>query len=497
MWEKQAEALKVVKKKVHKLGGFGLFMEMGTGKSRVAIHLLEDLIENHGVSFIGVGAPLSVLRVWVEAWHEWGKTPILFIDLHDTGPEGLRQAQEMSKHQPVICLINYESSWQMGTKRVKKVNKKGETKITTVKVDTTLDDFDWDVFILDESTAIKTPGSKVSKFMRNTLAKKCDYRLCLTGSAYIKRPLDVWAQIQFILNPDKHDPLPLFPKTFEFFKGRYSIPHPVIRGAIKGYQNLDDLVIRLNKVAILLKKEDVLDLPPATHEPRFVQMSKETKKLYDELKENQYLELENMEKEGRTVTAAHIFSLMQKQMQLTSGFLKTDAELDPETGLYTKKEIIRTGTEKLNELILQLEDREDPTLIITQWDEEEKMIVEAIQKKFDFTPKVLNGSVKGGEARHDMVRGAAKDLCFVVKESVGSKGLDMRYADMTIWYSHSHDTEDYDQMMARNHRGGQTKPITYRHLIMENTIDEKIMFALNRDLSLAAELEENWRRLFE
>jgi SNF2 family DNA or RNA helicase len=123
--------------------------------------------------------------------------------------------------------------------------------------------------------------------------------------------------------------------------------------------------------------------------------------------------------------------------------------------------------------------------------------VEAIQKKFDFTPKVLNGSVKGGEARHDMVRGAAKDLCFVVKESVGSKGLDMRYADMTIWYSHSHDTEDYDQMMARNHRGGQTKPITYRHLIMENTIDEKIMFALNRDLSLAAELEENWRRLFE
>lgn len=498
MWEKQEEALATVKRKVHKLGGFGLFMEMGTGKTRVSVHLIEDLIENHGVSLIGVAAPLSVLRVWVEAWHEWGKLPILFVDLHDTGPEGLRMAVEMSQHQPVICLINYESAWQMGYRRVKKYNKKTqETVIKTVRVDTNLDEFDWDIFILDESTAIKTPGSKVSRFMRNKLAKKCRFRLALTGSAYIKRPLDVWAQIQFVLNPDKEDPRPLFPKTFEYFKSLYAIPHPYIRGAIKGYQNLEDLAYRLSKVAILLKKEDVLDLPPATHEPRYVQLDRKTRKLYDELTENQYLELEGLEKQGLTVTAAHLFSVMQKQAFLASGFLITDAELDPETGLYTKRTVVRVGDEKLNELISQLEERDDPTLIVVQWDEEEKMVHEGILKKFKFDAKILNGAVKGAEARHELVRSASKDPFFIVKESVGAKGMDMRFADMTIWFSHRQDTEDYDQMMSRNHRGGQTRPITYRHIIAEDTIDDKIMQSLRQDLSLARKLEKNWRKLFQ
>lgn len=498
MWEEQANALSRVKKEIHKLGGFGLFMEMGTGKTRVAIHLLEDLIETQGISFIGIAAPLSVLRVWVEAWNEWGRFPILFIDIHDTGPEGLRQAHEISKYQPVICLINYEAAWQMGYRATKRVSKKtNELVKKTVKIDTSLDDFDWDIFILDESTAIKTPGSKTSRFFRNKITKRSQLRLALTGSAYTKRPLDVWAQIQFVLNPSADDPSPIFPRTFEFFKQRYSIPHPYIRGAIKGYQNLDDLAHRLSKVAILLKKEDVLDLPPFIHEPRYIELESSTRKMYDEFTKNQYLELEALEASGLTVTAAHIFAVMQKQMQITSGFLITDPELDPKTGLYTQRSIVRFGREKLKEIVRNLEDRDDPTLLVTQWDEEERMLAEEIEKRFRFKPKILNGAVKGAEARHELVRSASKDLCFIVKESVGAKGMDMRFADMSIWMSHTHNTENYEQMMARNHRGGQTRSITYRHMIAVDTIDEKIMDALQRDLSLARQIEKNWRKLFK
>lgn len=497
LWAKQSEALERAWKFLEKQNGCPLFLEMGTGKSRITVHIIERLV-NQGEKLFLVAAPLSVMRVWVEAWHEWGEFPILFIDLNKSGSAGLRQAQELSKTMPVICLINYDLVWRLGFKTEKKFNEiKKKWVSNTKKVDTTVVDLSWSLTVLDESTAIKTPGSKVSRFIRRYLSKVSKKRLVLTGSGYIKRPLDVWAQVDFVLAPDKNTTTPIFPLTMEAFKARYTIPHPYIRGAIKGYQNMDDMVKRLNSVAILLKKSDVLDLKEPTHTTSWVELSAKTRKLYKTLTDEQFLELEELERQGQTVTAAHIFSMMIKQRQLASGFLITDPEEDPETGLITKRDLVVVSDEKVQEVIRILEDRDDPTLIVTQFDQEELMLEQAIKKKFGFTPKILNGSVKGSEARHELIKSASTDLCFIVKESVGCKGNDMRWADLTIWLSHRDHTEDYDQMMSRNHRGGQTKHITYRHIIASDTIDEKIMRSLNNDLSLAAELERNWRALFQ
>jgi SNF2 family DNA or RNA helicase len=369
--------------------------------------------------------------------------------------------------------------------------------------------------ILDESTAIKTPGSVVSKFFRRKLAPKAEHKLVMTGSAYIKRPLDVWAQVTFATGNE------VFAPTYAPFRADYAIPHPMIPGAVLGYRNLEDLAWRLSHVAILMKKSDVLDLPPATHQTRIVRLSPKARKLYDTLKEEQIAEIEALEEEWTAyrkatrdlkgldeeqlaeldlpdkpqyVTAQHVFTCMRKLMQITSGFIYPDRdEDDPEKD----PEPILVGKEKVEEVIKLLELRDSPTVIVCQFNQEEAMLVQAIRKKFGFIPKVLNGSVKKAEDRHKMIAEAANDPAFIVKGSVGSKGVDMRWADMIIFFSHDYDTEDYDQMLARNHRGGQTKPVTYVHLLTENTIDVKIMQSLQRDLKLAASIETSWRALFK
>lgn len=482
LWTKQAETLEKIVSRMDEGKSLGLFLEMGTGKTRIMVHAIEKAVEE-GAKLIYVLAPLSVLHVWVRNWDDWADIPMTFIDLHETGWKGLKTAQDLaSAGIPSICLCNYESAWILGTK-VHQRKRKGETVRSREKDKKALsmDDLDWDIGICDESTAIKTPGSKISKFVRNKLRKKTKFRYPLTGSAYTKRPLDTYAQLKFI-EPDA------YPGSFLHFKSDFAIPHPHVRGAVLGYRNLDVLAQLLSRHAVLLKKTDVLDLPPATHQTRSIYLSSKSRKIYDDLTDELYAELEAMEESGMEVTATHVFAVLSRQRQITAGFVQPD---DDEEG--NKRDIVEIGNEKIKELISILEERDEPTIIVTQFDKEEEMICREIEKKFKFRPKVLNGSVKGAEARDKLIESGKDDLCIVIKEAVGAKGIDLRYADTTIFYSLSHNTINFDQMLSRNHRGGQTKPITYIHLLAKGTVDERIYHSLRNDMNIAQEIERNWR----
>lgn len=499
LWEKQADAKRFTRKCLMRYGAIGLFMEMGTGKTRVAVECVEDVraailevrrtverLKAEDTINLGlVAAPLSVMHVWVENWDLWADLPAIFIDLHETGPAGLRKAKRLAADGAlVICLINYEMTWQFGHKRIER-KRDGELVRILEPVDTTLYDVDWDFVILDEATAIKNSSAKVTKFFLKRIAPKARYRMALTGTAYLKRPLDVYPIIKFLTGEQ------FMPKTYTRFKAMYSIPHPHIRGAIIGYQNIPDLVARMAKCCVLLKKEEVIDLPPVIHMTREIELPPKVKRLYDTVTKEMYSELEEFEEAGQTITITHIFGVMRKQLQIASGFVIPDSE-DPEE----KPVPVELHHMKVDEVIDILEQRGGkPTIIVTQSNFIEKMLVKAIEKNFNFTPKVLNGSVKGAEARHKMIAAAANDLAFIVKESVGCEGTDMKYADMTIWIEHGPNTSDYAQMMARNHRGGQTKKITYVHIIARGTADKRVMKILNDDMDVAREIERNWRRL--
>lgn len=480
-WAKQKGAVGFLEKR----GGRNacLFMDPGTGKTRVMIRRVETLIRE-GAKLIYVANTIAGLYVWINEWEQWGSMPMTFIDLQAAGEAGLHEALKLAEGGwPVICLVNYESAWRIGRKRETYIDKNGNEKSRLKEVGLCMDHINWDIGILDESTAIKTPGSSASKFFRLRMQKKTKYRYPLTGTAYTKRPLNVWAPIKFATGNE------IFPETYTAFKQRYAIPHPYIRGAIVGYQNLEELVGRMAKAAVLLKIEDVTDIPPRIHQTRLLDLSKKSKAIYDEITQEGIVQLEDFEKSGGVVTAEHVFALQRKQQQITSGFIKLDSD-DPKDIRYE-----RLGTEKLDELIDLLKERDDPTLIVTQANEEERIIAEAIEKEFGFVPKILNGSVKGGAAREQMRLSAQKDLAFIVKQSVACKSLDLRFSDLTIFYSHTPRTEDYEQMLRRNARGGQTKTVRYVHLICRKTADVRVMKIIEQDLKIAAEIDRGWKKL--
>ena len=484
MWSATAKALDRVTARGDR--GACLFMEMGTAKTRLMIHQLERLFQEGNLLTLVV-APIAAMYVWVNEWDKWAKGPITFVDLQELGSTGLELAINLTRDgYPVICLVNYESARMIGHSWVERTKRNGEVVREFKEVGLCLHHINWDICIADEATAIKNNASKVSKFFLRKLRPVSTYIYVLTGTAYTKRPLDVYPIVKFATGTE------VMPKTYTAFKSMYAIPHPYIRGAVSGYQNLDDLVQRLSKVAVLLKKEDVVDIPPLTHEVRLIPLSKKSRNLYDELTEDLYAELEMQEKEGLTVTVNHVFSLMRKQLQITGGHIKVDSD-DPAI----PSETVYIGTEKLDDLLSILEEREDPTIIVTQFNAEEVMIADAIEKKFNFRPRILNGSVKTAAERENMRRCAMNEPVFIVKEQVGCQGIDLRFADLMIFYSHSPNTENYEQMLARNHRGGQTKKVTALHLLCKNTVDLRVMSILKRDLDIAKQIEQDWRALIK
>jgi SNF2 family DNA or RNA helicase len=60
----------------------------------------------------------------------------------------------------------------------------------------------------------------------------------------------------------------------------------------------------------------------------------------------------------------------------------------------------------------------------------------------------------------------------------GGVGVDLTRARYAAYYSVGFSLGSYEQSLARIHRPGQTRPVEYIHLIVEGTVDRKVMAAL-------------------
>lgn len=60
----------------------------------------------------------------------------------------------------------------------------------------------------------------------------------------------------------------------------------------------------------------------------------------------------------------------------------------------------------------------------------------------------------------------------------GGTGVDLTRSCYGIWYSKGHSLGDYDQALARQHRPGQHRPVTFVHLEVPETIDHDVLRSL-------------------
>ena len=427
-WGHQVEA---IKHGLHHEGAM-LSMHMGTGKSLCAVAIACETARR-----VLILCPLSVVQVWPAEFRKHSGQAFQVLPL-DRGASAKRAetAESFAKLREAYgdrwaIAINYESAvseqfakWALAQQ--------------------------WDLVILDESHRLKMPGGKRSIFVKQ-LARRATRRLALSGTPMPHSPLDIYAQYRAL---DQG----VFGTSFVRFRAQYAVMGGYGQHQVVGWQNQDDFAAKFRTIAYEASA-DVLDLPEAVHVERTCSLGTKARRVYEGLEDDFYAEIEAGE-----ITAANALVKLLRLQQITGGDLPLDSG--------EVSEIDHTKSDLLADVIEDI-DRAEPIVVICRFRgdlDRVRRVAEASGRTYG----EISGRLKDGLSGHTMA-----DVDVVgVQIQAGGVGIDLTRARYCIFYSVGFSLGDYEQVCARVHRPGQTRPVTYVHLVCEQTVDRQVYGAL-------------------
>jgi len=479
-----------------------------TGSAICNIHWLLEMGEIDKALVI---CPKSVLRGWEEQIE-------MFSDLTYVSITGVKKEDRLKrlKLNRNIYLINYEYTWRI--------------------IDILLE-MKFNIIVADEAHRIKNPQSNQSKACYK-LADNAEYKIALTGTPVLNSSLDAFGVMRFVDST-------VFGESYYSFRSRYfknvGPDHSPIQIFVAKTGADEVISDKMYTKALRFLKEECMDLPIATHLPdRIVYLSRDQDKAYRNLQEQLCAQIT----ETKSIKINHVLALMLKLNQITSGWIK-----DGSTG-----EIIHfKSNPKFEELKNIVEEAGDQPLILWAYYKADmklmidyygrcqkcKAPVNNVSKEkcpgchtpIRYRCSEVQGSTKYRNAeiakfrltkaeRADLrkkfteeglttveIRSELGDLLsdgteppqtdmIINQVTAASEGLNLQRATLSVFYSRNWSLKDWAQALARNHRKGQTKRVTYINLVAkmangDDTIDQRIVNALKAKENLSKKVNKD------
>ena len=432
---------------------FAYFMEMGTGKTKVTIDNMAYLFQKNKIDVVVVIAPNSVYRNWITE-----------IETHCPCDHNISVHKSSKTFAPKenclnFFLINVEAfSHNSGVKILKEIVNYYHSRMSVV---------------VDEATTIKNRSAKRTKNI-NLICQEVAYKRILTGSPITKSPLDLFSQCGFL------SPRLLGFENYYVFRSRYSVMRSISMGGGRNvqipiyYTNLSELDEKVKKFSFRVRKKDCLDLPEKVYQKRFVDLSAEQKKYYNQLKEFARAIIED-----QSVSYTNKLTEIIKLQQVCNGHLVTNSG---------EKKVLNDS--KLDELLNIIDETDGKIIIWARFIHNIETIIKKLEQKFGAMSVVSVYGAISVLARESAVKNFQKNdkvRFFVANPTTGGYGLNLTKASTVIYYNNSYDLEVRQQSEDRAHRLGQKNKVNYIDIIAKNTIDEFIIKALNNKLKISAE----------
>ena len=446
---------------------YALFMEMGTGKSKVLVDNIAMLYDRGAVKGALIVAPKGVYKNWDS------------IEFPVHMPEHINYTKVL--WEPTLTK---KKQAELDTLFADDDNLK--LLIMNVEAFSTSKGLDFarsflNIFVgraligIDESTTIKNPTAKRTKNIL-TIGDLAKYRRILTGSPVTKSPLDLFSQCDFL------DPNHLGHQSYYSFRSRYA--HMVDRNfggrrvqIVGSYRRLGELSDLLDSFSYRVLKEDCLDLPEKVFTKRFVELTKEQDKAYRQMKEMALAMLDD----GKLMSTVNVMTQLMRLHQITCGHFKADDDT-----------ITHLKNNRINTLMELLDETDGKVIIWANYVEDIKNIVESLKKAYGEASTVeYHGSVDPRVRQENIALFQEKKgptRYFVGNAQTGGYGITLTAANTVVYYSNSYDLEKRLQSEDRAHRIGQTGSVTYVDLIAEGTIDERIVKSLRDKIDIANEI---------
>ena len=336
---------------------YALFMEMGTGKSKVLVDNIAILYDRVGIGGALIVAPKGVYKNWDQI-----EFPTHMPD-HIDHTKVLWEANITKKKQAEL------DSLFDGKEDLKILIMNVEAFSTSKGLDFAdrfLSIFGGRALIgIDESTTIKNPTAKRTKNILK-IGNLAKYRRILTGSPVTKSPLDLYSQCEFL------DPYHLGHASYYSFRARYA--NMVKRNfggrsvqLVTSYRRLDELANILDKFSYRVLKEDCLDLPEKVFTKRLVELTPEQNKAYAQMKQMALAMLDS----GEVMTSVNVMTQLMRLHQITCGHFKSD-----------DGNITHLKNNRIDALMQLLDETDGKVIIWANYREDIKNIVASLKKAY-------------------------------------------------------------------------------------------------------------------
>lgn len=268
----------------------------------------------------------------------------------------------------------------------------------------------------------------------------------LTGTPAPNGLLDLWSQIYLL---DQGERLGRTYEMYErryFLKNKYSYAIEPLPGAEEEiYRRISDLVMSMSE-------EDYLNLPERIHQEVRVKLPEEVKKQYKYFRRNFVME------HYEDIEAANKGVLVNKLLQLASGSVYREDGEDQwfhDEKLYALQRIVEEA------------EAEGEQVLVAYWFQFD---LARIRKAF---PKaVILGEDPDAIKKWKSHRAGV----MLIHPGSGAHGLNLQAGGrLMVWYSLTWDLDLYLQLNKRLHRGEQSRPVIIKHLIAEDTDDERVI----------------------
>jgi SNF2 family DNA or RNA helicase len=430
-----------------RLEGAGLFLDMGLGKTVIALTAIRELIDRLEVGRVLVVGPKRVVEsVWMQEALKWRHTAGLSFSLV-AGPAKKREAALAAEAD--IYLIGRDNvPWLCGLY--------GGSFLP------------FDLLIIDELSSFKNHQSQRFKALKR-VRKSIGRVVGLTGTPAPNGLIDLWAQV-FLLDGGER-----LGHSVGRYREAYFRPDGRNGSIVYNYKLKDDtqqgrIYKAIGDLCISMKAEDFLDMPEKIILDERVAFGEKLAKDYEAFERELVLSLfsDLGEKE---ISVANAAALSNKLLQFANG-----AIYDEERKVHHVHDL---KLDKLEDILEAANGK--PLLVAVAFKHDAARILERFKA---IKPRQLDGQKDIDDWN------AGRVSMLILHPASGGHGLNIQHgSNYVVWFGLNWSLELYKQLNARLWRQGQkAKQVFIYRILSAGTLDERVVRTLGEKDDTEGEL---------
>ena len=316
-----------------------------------------------------------------------------------------------------------------------------------------LTEVDWGLVVIDEAQAIKNPGSRQTKAVKQL---RGEARIAMTGTPVENRLLDLWSIFDFLC-PGLLGSQGRFRQFVKSLEAREHERWAPLRNLVAPY------ILRRMKT----DRTIITDLPEKTEMKTFCGLTKPQVTLYArsvvELERALESDVEGIQRRGLVLSYLMRFKQICNHPSQWLG----DGDFNPaHSGKF----------ERLRTLAEEIASRQEKMLVFTQFREMTEPVAAFLAEVFGADGLVLHGGTSVGR-RKALIDAFQRDdgpPFFVLSLKAGGVGLNLTAAVHVVHFDRWWNPAVEDQATDRAFRIGQTRNVLVHKFVCRGTVEEKI-----------------------